>query len=223
MSPRAQFDTRGTTDNRSYDYTDYPICGRAEHAVIVGWVQHGARVLDLGCGNGTLLAQLQTECGARGFGIEISKTGVIQCRKKGLEVLEGRIDVPLDLADDSFDVAICNATIQMVLYPEVLLREMRRLAPVAIVSFANFAFIKNRVDYLLTGRMPRPMLYGYSWYDTGHIHQLSLLDFIDLADSVGLHVTEAHYRRHTNPLLDLLFRRFPNVFTSVPILKLSRK
>jgi methionine biosynthesis protein MetW len=120
-------------------------------------------------------------------------------------------------------VAICNATLQMVMRPETLLREMCRVAPVSIVSFANFAFVKNRLDYLIRGRMPRPMLFGYAWYDTGHVHQLSLLDFLDLCDEVGLRVEEARFRRHPNVLVDWMYRRWPNVFTSIPILKLRRR
>ena len=217
-----RFETRGVTDNRAYDYAAHPVDVRAEHALIVEWVPEGARVLDLGCGNGTLLARLDRERRVRGVGIDIADSGVAQSLAKGLDVRRGSIDVPLDFPDDSFDIAICNVTIQMVMYPEVLLSEMRRLAPVLIVSFANFAFIKNRIDYFLAGRMPRPMLFGYKWYDTGHIHQLSLLDFLDLCDEIGLRVEEARFRRHRLPLVDWLYRRWPNVFTSIPILKLRR-
>jgi methionine biosynthesis protein MetW len=216
------FDTRGVTDNRGYDYTQHPETPRAEHPLIVSWVPEGARVLDLGCGNGTLLALLRSEKRTRGCGVEISESGVAHGRAKGLDVRQGRIDAPLPWPDDAFDVSVCNVTIQMLMYPEVLLREMRRLAPVAIVSFANFAFVRNRIDYLLSGRMPRPMLYGYKWYETGHIHQLSLLDFFDLCAEVGLRLDDARYRRHRNIVLDALYRRFPNVFTSIPILKLAR-
>src|SRR5262245_47779309 len=169
----ARFDTRGTTDNRAYDYTEHPITDRAEYAVIAEWVPDGSRVLDLGCGNGALLERLATERRIQGVGIEISDSGVAQGLAKGLDVRRCSIDGRLDFPDNSFDVAVCNVTIQMVMYPEVLLREMCRLAPVSIVSFANFAFIRNRLDFLLSGRMPRPMLFGYTWYDTGHIHQLS--------------------------------------------------
>ncbi len=204
------------------DYTAHPITERAEHAVIVDWVTEGSRVLDLGCGNGTLLARLEAERRARGVGIEITESGVAHSLAKGLDVRQGAIDVPLDFPDDTFDIAVCNVTVQMVMYPEVLLREMRRLAPLSIVSFANFAFIRNRLDFLFNGRMPRPMLFGYKWYDTGHIHQLSLLDFLDLCEELRLRVADAHFRRHRNPAVDWAYRRFPNVFTSIPILKLVR-
>lgn len=222
MSPTDKFDTRGTTDNRAYNYDNEPTATRAEYSVIASWVTAGARVLDLGCGNGSLLDLLRSERNIYGVGIDISSSGVRESLKKGLDVRQGPIDVPLDFPDDSFDFAICNVTIQMVLYPEVLLREMRRLAPISIVSFANFGFIKNRLDYLWRGRMPRPMLFGYKWYDTGHIHQLSLLDFLDLADEVGLRVMDTRYRRHQNAIVNWIYRCWPNVFTSVPILMLQR-
>ena len=99
---------------------------------------------------------------------------------------------------------------------------MRRVAKMSIVSFANFAFIKNRIDFVLRGRMPRPMLFGYKWYDTGHLHQLSLLDFFDLCDEVGLRVEDAEFRRHGNVVVNRVYRWLPNLFTSVPILKLGR-
>lgn len=216
-------DAPQSNDNRDYDYSGFPTTSRIEYPVISDWISEQSRVLDLGCGNGSLLAFLRDRRRTSGLGIELSPSGVIQARAKGLDVREGRIDVPLvELPDDSFDVAVCNVTLQMVMYPETLLREMRRLAPTQIVSFPNFAVIHNRLDCLLSGRMPRPMLHGYRWYDTGHIHQLSLRDFRGLASEVGLVVVDACYRTGRGAPLRLLSRMAPNLFSSCPILKLVR-
>jgi methionine biosynthesis protein MetW len=217
------FDQPGTTDNRAYDYSQWPTQWRAEYPYIERWVPHGARVIDLGCGNGSLLELLKRSKQIQEFGIELAESGVAQCRRKGLNVRPGRIDGPLaDIADDAFDIAICNVTIQMVMYPEVLVREMRRIAPVQIISFPNFACYRNRLDFLLRGRMPRPMLFGYTWYSTGHIHQLSLLDFYDLCAEIGLQVVDAVLARSRHMVFNLLCRRYPNLFTAIPILKLAR-
>jgi methionine biosynthesis protein MetW len=89
-----------------------------------------------------------------------------------------------------FDYAICNVTIQMVMYPEVLVSEMKRIAHYQIISFPNFAQLLNRLDLLLRGRMPKPMLFGYDWYNTGHIHQLSVKDFLKLAEKFNLTICE---------------------------------
>lgn len=214
--PRAQ-------DNRDYDYSRHSLQERSEYPFIVEWVPEGSRVVDLGCGNGSLLALLEETKKTRGFGIEISESGIEQCRLKGLDVRQGRIDQPLDdVEDDAFDVAISNVTLMMVMYPEVLLREMRRIAPVQILSFCNFAFILNRFDYLLFGRMPRPMLYNYTWYSTGHIHQLSLADFYETCSDLGLRVEASVVTMNRRPLVRWICRRWPNLLSAVPIVKLRR-
>lgn len=127
-------------------------------------------------------------------GIEISTTGVDICKKHGLQVSQGRIDVKLDqLSDNSFDFAVCNVTIQMVMNPEVTLQEMKRISRYQIVSFPNFAFLWQRLDLLFAGRMPRRLMYGYDWYSTGHIHQLSIADFKRTVSTLGLTIRDSIY------------------------------
>ena len=121
-------------------------------------------------------------------GIEITPSGVEVSRAKGLSVHQGRIDEALPWPNRSFDYAVCNVTVQMVMYPEKLLSEMARVASRQIVCFPNFANLRNRVELLLMGRMPRAMLFGYSWWDTGHIHQLSVRDFEEYLPRVGLRI-----------------------------------
>ncbi len=177
-------------DNRNYRW-DETTSHRPEYPFIERWITPGARVIDLGCGNGSLLALLKEKKNILDAGIEITPSGVAVCRRRGLNVSEGRIDVVLtDVPDNAFDFAICNVTLQMVMYPEVTLREMRRIARFQIVSFPNFAFLLNRLDLLLRGRMPRPMLFGYTWFNTGHIHQLSIADFTTTLDTLGMVIRE---------------------------------
>jgi len=179
-------DRSGNNDNRQYDYTGFPIDHRAEYDIVLNMVEANAKVLDLGCGNGSLLQLLQQKKQCKVSGMELSPTGVAICRQKGLDVIAGSIDQVLPYADKQFDYSICNVTLQMVYYPEVTLKEMARVSRYQIISFPNFAYWRNRLDLLLSGRMPQPGLFGYQWYNTGHIHQFSISDFNYLVAQVPL-------------------------------------
>jgi len=222
MAP--SIDSPQHNDNREYRYTGVEETARPEYGVIVSWISEEATVLDLGCGDGSLLSLLKAEKHIRGTGIERSPSGVQQARKRGLDVFEGSIDRPLNqFKDDQFDVAVCNVTIQMVLYPEVLLREMKRVARYQIISFPNHAFYPNRLDLLLSGRVPRPSLFGYSWYNTGHLHPLSIRDFYQLLEDVkGLRIMKHHGVQTGNILKRMLVREFPNLFQAIPVFQLKK-
>jgi methionine biosynthesis protein MetW len=108
------------------------------------------------------------------------------------------------------------------MYPEVLLREMKRISKYQIISFPNFAHYKNRIDLLLKGRMPKPMLFGYKWYSTGHIHQLSIKDFYALVENVGgISVLKKEYLAGLNPFKKAIASFFPNIFVPIVIFLLT--
>ena len=168
-------------DNRAYNFTGVPFSVRPEYATIAAWIAEGSRVIDLGSGNGALMHYLIEKKKVRIEGVERAPSGVQQSQERGLQVRIAEIDLRETYAqyqDRAFDYAVCNVTLQMVLYPEVLLAEMARVASRVIVSFPNFAHLFNRLDLLISGRMPRPQLFGYRWFDTGHIHQLGVRDFL---------------------------------------------
>lgn len=219
-----QLDQPEVNDNRNYDYSSHPNEDRKEYSIIVNYIQSGTTVLDLGCGNGTLLQRLRTEKNVKGTGVEISESGVDICRQRGLDVRYGRIDEPLPFKDNEFDYAVCNVTIQMVMYPETLLREMKRVSRYQIISFPNFAFWKNRIELLLKGRMPKRMLFGYSWYSTGHIHQLSIDDFMLLLHEVGGMTVESRWvDRSSIAARNFLNVLFPNLFQLLAVFVLKKK
>jgi methionine biosynthesis protein MetW len=217
-------DDPNINDNRNYDYTQFKGGDRYEYPIIANIVPAGSRVLDLGCGNGALLEKLKSEKEVIETGLEISESGVFVCQQKGLHVRTGRIDEILPFDSDSFDYAICNVTIQMVMYPEILLKEMKRVARYQIISFPNFAFWRNRLDLLLNGRMPQPMLFGYSWHSTGHIHQLSFSDFENLVRDIGgLSVVQKIYDNPADPIRRALASAFPQLFHLLGIYVLEKK
>lgn len=211
-------------DNRKYDYHSGYSEKRTEYDIIAGVIKPGSKVIDLGCGSGALLEMLKAEKNINEKGIEISESGVAVCKTKNLDVVQGVIDAKLPFDDNEFDYAICNVTIQMVNYPEVLLSEMKRISKFQIVSFPNFAFYKNRVELLLKGQMPKSMLFGYKWYSTGHIHQFSVSDFYELLNDIGgFEVQSVLYQKPGSALKKVLMEKFPNLFQYIPIFVLTKK
>lgn len=167
---------------------------RIDHSVILDLIPQGARVLDLGCGDGSLLAKLVRQKRVVGRGIEISEAGVRQCIAKGLTVLQGDIDQGLrDYPDDSFDYVVLNQTLQAVKKPDVVLSEMLRVGQKGVVGFPNFAYWKMRLYLLLWGRMPKTDFLPYEWYDTPNIHFCSILDFTDYCRRIGVAVEQVVY------------------------------
>ena len=223
--PPQEIDSPAVNDNRCYRYPANSVLDREEYPFIVELVERGSTVVDFGCGDGSLLQQLRAEKDAQGVGYDISPSAIEACRGKGIRAVRAPIDQRQEtLEDRQFDYAICNVTIQMVMYPEVLLREMVRVARRQIVSFPNFAFYRNRIDLFLRGRMPRPTIFGYKWYSTGHIHHLSIADFQDLVAEIGgLCVLAQAHTGKTTGLGGMLARRWPNLFQSVAIFMLGRR
>ena len=211
-------------DNRNYNYSSSEIVERAEYNLISELVEYNSKIIDLGCGNGSLISKLIKEKNVSAKGIELSPSGVTACKQKGQNVFEGRIDEKLPFADNEFDYAICNVTIKMVMFPEILLSEMKRIAKYQIVSFPNFGFYKNRFDLFFKGRMPKPTLFGYTWYNTGHIHQLSLKDFEELVNNIGgLKIKQIKMLNLKNIFKSFFIRLFPNLFQIIIIILLEKE
>jgi methionine biosynthesis protein MetW len=154
-------------------------------------VERGARVLDVGCGDGELLRLLETR-GVDGRGIELSREGVNECVAKGLAVVQGDADTDLaDYPNDGFDYVILSQTLQATRQPRVVLEHMLRIGRRAIVSFPNFGHWNIRLQILLGGQMPRTRNLPYAWYETPNIHFCSIKDFRELCFAAGAKMDQA--------------------------------
>jgi methionine biosynthesis protein MetW len=153
---------------------------RADQQLITQLVPVGARVLDLGCGDGTLLARLRDERGAIVRGVEIDLDNVARCIERDVPVYQGDLDEGLaDIPDGRFDVVILSQTLQVVKRPKLVLTEMLRVGRRGVVSFPNFGHWRIRGHLLLRGRMPVSEAIPYTWYDTPNIHHTTITDFRD--------------------------------------------
>ena len=186
--------------------------GRKDLEIIAGLVPAGARVLDLGCGGGELLAWLQQHKGCSGYGIEIDDTNVQACVRRGVNVIQLNLEEGLALFEDrSFDVVLQVDTLQHLRNTERMLRETARVGRIGIVAFPNCAHWPNRL-HVLGGRMPVTRVLPYQWYDTPNIRVSTLADFELLAVKTGLRVTDRFGLQDGR-----VVRRWPNLRASVAV------
>jgi methionine biosynthesis protein MetW len=185
--------------------------------VIAALVPQGARVLDLGCGTGQMLAHLQRTRGCSGYGVEIDDANVHACVRRGIEVIQLNLEEGLALFEDqSFDVVLQLETLQHLRNTERMLQETARVGRIGIVSFPNFAHWPNRLR-VATGRMPVTKALPYEWYDTPNIRVGTFTDFEVLARKNGLRVTDA-FGLHDGGVV----RRWPNLLASVAVFRIER-
>jgi len=182
-----------------------------ERKVLAGWIEDGASVLDLGCGDGELLAHLISEKHVRAQGIELSEQAITHCVAQGLSVFQQDIDTGLsEYGDDSFDYVILNQTLQQVKKPDFALKEALRVGKEVIVGIPNFAYYKARASIFFHGRVPVTPSLPYQWYDTPNLHFLSLVDFKDYCKKQGITIQCAFYAAN-NKQVKLL----PNLLAEV--------
>ena len=165
---------------------------RPDLAAIAALIPSGARVLDVGCGEGDLLEHLAIEKHVDGRGIELSQQNVNACVARGLSVVQGDADTDLtDYPTSVFDFAILSQTIQATHAPRNVLAQLARIGRRTIVSFPNFGHWRIRCSLLLAGRMPCTATLGYRWYDTPNIHLCTIADFTALCRENGVGIEQA--------------------------------
>ncbi len=165
---------------------------RPDHLLMAEMIQRGARVLDVGCGDGQLLRLLAARKGVDGRGIELSQSGVNNSVAHGLSVIQGDADKDLDqYPDDAFDYVILSQTLQATRHPRAVMENLLRIGRRAVVSVPNFGHWRMRMQLLALGRMPVTKTLPETWYDTQNIHLCTIRDFVDLCDEVGAHIERA--------------------------------
>jgi methionine biosynthesis protein MetW len=192
--------------------------GLVQIDAIAQLVPQGARVLDLGCGNGELLAHLQQHRGCTGYGVERDDAGVLACVQRGVDVIQLNLDQGLALfADASFDVVLQIDTLQHLHNAETMLRETVRVGRMGIVAFPNFAHWPNRLS-VLRGRMPVNARLPYEWYNTPNIRVGTYADFGVLAARNGLRVLDSFGLNDDGRVV----RRLPNLRASTAVYRVAR-
>jgi methionine biosynthesis protein MetW len=167
---------------------------RPDLAIIAGHIAAGSRVLDVGCGDGELLAVLRDEQGCDARGMEIDAANVAECVALGLSVIQGDADEDLAFFPDaSVDYAILSQTLQTTRRPDLVLEELLRIGRRAFVSFPNFAHWRVRLSLLWGGRMPVTRLLPIAWYETPNIHHVTIDDFRALVAERGIRVERAWF------------------------------
>jgi len=169
-----------------------PAALRPDLAAIAEMIPAGSKVLDIGCGDGTLLEYLVHTNHVDGRGLELSQQNVNQCVARGLSVVQGDADTDLgEYPSGVFDTVILSQTIQATRHPRVVLNELLRIGKHVIVSFPNFGHWRVRLLLLFGGQMPRTRTLGHSWYDTPNIHLCTIADFLLLVRQVGGRIERA--------------------------------
>jgi methionine biosynthesis protein MetW len=191
---------------------------KIEHEVISGWINSGASVLDLGCGDGELLTHLIQKKQVHAHGIELSEAAIHHCVSAGLSVFQEDIDSGLaEYADGTFDYVVLNQTFQQVKKPDFVLQEALRVGKKVIVGFPNFCYIADRFQIFFRGKVPVTASLPYEWYDTPNLHFLSIADFEVYCKKRQIHIAQKAFVSKNRKV-----RWLPNLFAETGLFLLLK-
>lgn len=193
------------------------------YSIISNMIEPDAVVLDLGCGDGTLMKMLKDK-GVNVRGIDINQDNIVKCLEKGLPVVQGDIDEGLhEYPDKSYDYVILNQTLQSTEKPDYVMEEMLRTGRKIVVSFPNFGYWRIRFYLLFHGRMPKSNILPFEWYNTPNIHLLTIKDFYNFAEKHCFKIEQKICMRKAKVRKSLFHKLFDNLFTEEVIFLCSKK
>jgi len=196
---------------------------RSDLEKISSWIKPGSRVLDLGCGDGTLLEFLQKERQVSGYGIEISTKQVICCLEKGVNIIQADIDAGLaDFDENSFDYVIMTQALQALQRPDQTLKEMLRVGEQSIVTFPNFGLWRHRLQLATGGKMPVSKALPAQWYETENIHLCTVDDFDAFCGQQDISVLQRDIVDYDHKA-DWLMRLWPNLFGELALYRIKNR
>ena len=198
---------------------------RADLAIIAKWIKADSKVLDLGCGDGTLLAYLRKQRNTQGYGLEIDPFNIEQCVRKNINVIQANLNDGLQayFSENSFDYVIMSQTLQATEQPDRLIEEMLRVGREGIVTFPNMAHWSARLQLGLKGIMPVTKNLPNQWFNTPNVHLCTLNDFEVLCKAHNIEILQRTVVDHSHKQGNLLINMFPNLLGEIAIYRFCRK
>ncbi|VAW71232.1 Methionine biosynthesis protein MetW [hydrothermal vent metagenome] len=186
------------------------------------WINDNSHVLDLGCGDGSLLKYLHDKSNVSGYGIEINHSNIVECIKKGVNVIQNDLDAGLSVfEDDTFDYVLLTQTLQAIWNPDKLIEDMLRVGREAIITFPNFGHWKSRINLAFGGRMPVTRSLPHRWYSTPNIHLCTIRDFEKLCQHMKISVVKRTVVNAAHKQT-LATRWFPNLLGEIALYHIRR-
>lgn len=196
---------------------------RNDNKIISQWIKPRSSVLDLGCGDGQLLAHLKADKAVKGYGIEIDPAAILSCIKAGVNVIHQDIDTGLDgFLDQSFDYVIMGQALQTMRNTDKVLLEMLRIGSEGVISFPNMGHIRIRAQLALGGHMPVTKSIAHTWYETPNIHLCTITDFEDLCAKLDIEILERQVVGN-NHEQQLGMRIWPNLLGKIALYRLKKR
>lgn len=193
------------------------------YEIITNIIKKNAKVLDIGCGEGTLLKMLYDQKHCSGVGIEIDQHNAIKSIEKGLSIIQGDLLEWLqNFADNEYDYVILNQTLQSTDKPDMVIDEMIRVGKNAVVSFPNFGYWRVRFYLLFNGTMPKSNILPFEWYNTPNIHLLTVKDFFEFCQKRNIKILDSIYLKRAKAFKNFFTKTMTNLFTEEAVFVISK-